>query len=68
MTSIEKLADSYRAILIEDRDLRPVTIALIVIVAVWLAAYFISCVTDQLKAQTGGQLDSSYSVMSLVGP
>lgn len=67
MTNIEKLAESYRAFLIDDRNLRPLTIALIIIVVVWMAVYLLGGATDRWQAQTSGQIASSPSVVSLSG-
>ena len=59
MTSNEKHADSYRGDLADDRNLRPMTIALIAIVVVWAFVYLLGGVSDRLIPNTGARPNSS---------
>ncbi len=68
MTSTEKHAGSYRGYPTDDRNLRPLTIALVTIVAVWLAVYLLGSAADRLNTETGDPTDSSSPALSLVGP
>ncbi len=65
MTKIEKDAGFYRDDLADDRNFRPMTIALIVIVVVWALVYLVGGATHSLSTSDGAQLDSSTSATSV---
>ena len=68
MTSNEKDADSYRGDLADDRNLRPLMIALIAIVVVWTLAYLVGGATDRPSADAGARLESSSSAVRWLAP
>ncbi len=68
MTSNEKDADSYRGDLADDRNLRPLTIALIAIVVVWTLAYLVGGATHRVSADAGARLESSSDALAVISP
>jgi hypothetical protein len=68
MTGNEKRAYFYRENLADDQSLRPLTIALITIVAAWLIIYLLGSATDRISAQADGPQDNHSLALSLVGP
>jgi hypothetical protein len=51
-TGIEKQAAFYRAYLIDDRSVAPLTVAWMTIVALWLLVYLIGAIGPPGKPQT----------------
>ena len=51
-TGIEKQAAFYRAYLIDDRSVAPLTVAWATIVALWLLVYLVSAIGRHAKPQT----------------
>ena len=52
MNGIEKQAAFYRAYLIDDRSVAPLTLAWATIVALWLVVYLASAISPPTKPQT----------------
>jgi hypothetical protein len=52
MNGIEKQAAFYRAYLIDDRSVAPLTVGWATIVALWLVVYLVSAVSPPAKPQT----------------
>jgi hypothetical protein len=52
VNGIEKQAAFYRAYLIDDRSVRPLTVAWAAIVALWLVVYLASAISAPTKPQT----------------
>ncbi len=61
MTKIEKDAGFYRDDLADDRNFRPMTIALFAIVVVWALVYLLGGATDKLSTNAGARPDHSNS-------
>jgi hypothetical protein len=52
MSGIEKQAAFYRAYLVDDRSVAPLTVAWAAIVAAWFLAYLIGAIGPYAKPQT----------------
>jgi hypothetical protein len=52
MNGIEKQAAFYRAYLIDDRSVAPLTVAWATIVALWLVVYLVSAIGPHAKPRT----------------
>jgi hypothetical protein len=50
-TGIESQAAFYRAYLIDDRSVAPLTVAWTTIVALWLVVYLVGAVVSQMQPQ-----------------
>jgi hypothetical protein len=68
MTNIKKQAGSYTGDDFDDRNLRPLTIALVTIVLVWLMVYLLGSATNRLDAQTDDRQENTASALSLTSP